>query len=120
VVFVKVQLVTGVVPVVAEILLSVAPGVLVLVVISGTVWVKVDSFSISLVTEVVSVEVCATKIGVAQVVANNRFLALVKTPSSGLLFLLYETVLFYYLNNNYCRCVVGSLGISDGGDNFRN
>jgi len=85
VVFVKVQLVTGIVPVVAEIMFSVDPDVLVL--ISGTVWGEVDSFSVSLVTEEAPVEVRATKIGVAQVVTDNRFLVLVKAPSSGLLFI---------------------------------
>jgi len=77
-----VQEVIGEVQVVAEMLISVDPGLLVAVVISGTVRVEVESLLVSSATEVTPVEACATNIGVAQVVADNRRLALVKTPSS--------------------------------------
>jgi len=87
-VFVKVQWVTGVVRVVAEVLISVATDVLVPVIIAGTVWVEVDSLSVLPATEVVPAEVSVTMIGVAQVVTDNRRLALVRAPSSGLLCLL--------------------------------
>jgi len=76
------QEVIGAVQVVAEMLISVDPGLLVAVVISGTVRVEVDSLLVSSATEVAPVEACATNIGVAQVVTDNRCLALVKAPSS--------------------------------------
>lgn len=87
-VFLKIQWVTGVVRVVAEILISVATDVLVPVIIFDTVWVEVDSLPVLPATEVAPAEVCVTMIGVAQVVTDNRRLALVRAPSSGLLCLL--------------------------------
>lgn len=87
-VFVKVQWVTCVVRAVAEILISVATDVLVPVIISGRVWVEVDSLPVLLATEVAPAEVCVTMIGVAQVMTDNRRLASVRAPSSGLLCLL--------------------------------
>lgn len=81
VILAKVQEVIGTVQVVAEMLISVDPGLLVAVVISGTVRVEVDSLLVSSATEVTPVQACATNIGLPQVVTDNRCLALVKAPS---------------------------------------
>lgn len=86
--FVKVQWVTCVVRAVGEILVSVETDVLVLVIISGRVWVEVDSLPVLSATEVAPAEVCVTMIGVVQVVTDNCRLDLVRAPSSGLLCLL--------------------------------
>jgi len=82
---VEVQEVTGEVQVVAEILIFVAPVVLVPVVILGSMQVEVDSsqhFVASPATEEVLAEVWVTEIGTAQAVTDDRCLALVKAPSS--------------------------------------
>lgn len=83
-VFVCVHWVTCVVRAVAEILISVVTDVLVPVMISGRVWVEVDSLPVLPATEVAPAEVCVTMIGAAQVVTDNRRLTLVSAPSSGL------------------------------------
>lgn len=76
-----VQEVIGTVQVVAEMLISADTGLLVAVVISGTVRVEVDSLLVSSATEVAPVQACATNIGLPQVVTDNRCPALVKAPS---------------------------------------
>jgi len=88
VVLVKILQVTGAVQEVAELLISEDPGLLVVVVISGTVQVEVDSQPVSSATEVALVEACATNIGAPQVTTDNRCLALVKAPSSSLVCLI--------------------------------
>jgi len=84
----EVQQVIGAVQVVAEMLFSVDPGLLVAEVIFGTVRAEVDSLLVSSATEVAPVEAFATNIGVAQAVTDNRCLALVKAPSSSRLCLI--------------------------------
>lgn len=87
-VLVKILQVIGAVQEVAEMLIPEDPGLLVVVAISGTAQVEVDSQPVSSAAEVALVEACETNIGVPQVMTDVRCLALEKAPSLSLVCLI--------------------------------